>query len=688
MHISVQMKSKRAEVVKVDVSFCKPLPRPYREAFINELSRFAHAYNSQTAVYGVRRILRYWFKQKDIYELPSRTGEHQFTLIKNLRRDYFEIEFGRGKKLVTINNEWMNFINFMERISAAGLFKDLPWESKAISQLPSGKVRVSADNVKTLYDQSIQSSKRNIEADSFHNDLLEPISIHLSDEDYLNEYANRLSAATSAFKECALKEIYELNHLFKIGKKCKTEALYKNLKRCLKNNSDCSEVRMVGRGKSLRRFFCDNNKDNFILENILCVIKHEMNGYPKPALSQIGSNKNRILHKNGPGYWRDTLYIGKNKLLPYLGVLTSETIVAFVVFLLIDNPSINVESLCNAKIYDEDGKIILLQSAGESTEKLRIRVDKPRSGSEKFSVASEETASVLNILIEMTDNVRRRLVSEGKSDEASYLLVGGCNTDYWYGRITPRSIRQSFKTENTKKGSSRKVMSTRKVSFLDRHEELTAWRASATLRSLRVSKGVLEWMLSGGNPVQAAQSLGHRNINITINNYLPKQIQNLIYQRQIRIHQNRLIVAACIGTEYLLEATDFNCESELTSFIDSVFDEESDSFPLAGNIKDGFSNEAMEYAEEKLQNNGRLLIKNDPKLFAIAIVYREYLRSKVPEKNITKVRKFWSDFIDTALGDLPDSLIDLRLLAQSSKEIADDLLKSGLNIFESMGLNP
>lgn len=137
-------------------------------------------------------VLRFWFdlaiKQPENYSLPPVVPERASSLIKQLRRVYFETGAAAKHSFATINAEWANFILFMERAGREGLFPALNWKSSAHAALPMHKVRYTRLSAQTLNEPRFAPKSMDFEADVYNGMLLEPISLSLSDDEYLVEY--------------------------------------------------------------------------------------------------------------------------------------------------------------------------------------------------------------------------------------------------------------------------------------------------------------------------------------------------------------------------------------------------------------------------------------------------------------------------------------------------------------------
>jgi len=125
------------------------------------------------------------------------------------------------------------------------------------------------------------------------------------------------------------------------------------------------------------------------------------------------------------------------------------------------------------------------------------------------------------------------------------------------------------------------VKSTIKKFASDISEDLS--ELSPTMAGIRASKGVLIWLENDGDSVKAARYL-RNNIQTTINNYIPKELQELKHRKRIRKFQSLLSVINALSTnkpnEYLgVEAEEY--KKILEGFL---LDDDTDGWIIDGLI--------------------------------------------------------------------------------------------------------
>jgi hypothetical protein len=70
-----------------------------------------------------------------------------------------------------------------------------------------------------------------------------------------------------------------------------------------------------------------------------------------------------------------------------------------------------------------------------------------------------------------------------------------------------------------------------------------------------MNSGVLKFLEADGDLVVAARIFGHRSVKTTLGHYVPNALRIALFERQVRRHQNRLIVQAFSDHERLLEVS-------------------------------------------------------------------------------------------------------------------------------------
>jgi len=427
-------------------------------------------------------------------------------------------------------------------------------------------------------------------------------------------------------------------------------------------------------------YFCSKGGHPKLVRNMVAMVYHEMDGVPKPWI-----HKKKCV---GPSHWRFMRDFNKNKLLPYLGILTARTAAPFLILLLLENPKLNVEALLNAKLADKYGKALLFSKAGEDGEALRLTVDKPRAKCQKHSILSAQGIELLEWLIRFTEPVRSYLRSQGREDDSRWLWLGITTTKHYdYGRLSLRQLTKGFQTSASYLELEQR--STRTSSFIRSHKALQPWVGKAGLSSLRVSKGVSVWFRSQGDPVLTAQAFGHSQIQVTLENYIPKPIQDVMYERQIRRWQNLLICSASPRKHYLLKATDFLTIEQLHEFLAGLLvkaEAEKNSLDdsLLANI-DQIINPYITLQDQVItvdhKRNKQVLIVNDPERIAVLMIYREHLLQASStnldqsDASTSSTPRMWMELGNALSGKFLEEQSELQELVSIAKQRVKEVRK-------------
>lgn len=678
--------------LRVSVGFIyEALPKQAAEDWCGVIQRFANRYARSTQVYALLTVIRLWLKDSDpaLCPRPTVQPENAAAMVKNLRRIHFETGVAKGKGIRTLNHEWSCFITFLAQASRSDLFPRLRYDSPSFSALPANKTRVTRNSARTLNEAAFVPRNMNRETDSYHEDLLVPLSLHLSNDEYLATYERELQIAVESFRSCALADFVLLKDLYREGEKLIESTDYKSIKCLLEAPRIKNGALKNGRESGYKdpntnkHIFDPDEAHPNLLGNLLSLVVNEMGGIPKPY--QDHNQEDPALKIVGPPHWAYVTKYGRHALLPYLGLLTPESTICMVVLLLLEHPSINVESLLNADLLDEHDQTILLSTAGDQDD-VRMTVDKARAGEQKHVVLTDLSYEIITWFLARTKTIRSLLREEERVAEARKLWVGVSRCDFKVRAFAVSSMRAAFRRPGGHSCGKNRTRA-RQEPFLERHLQLNQWCERATLRSLRVSKGVLDWFKSQGDLTRAAQAFGHRNIRTTLQNYIPQPVIDAMYERQIRRHQNLIIAAATAGKPYNLVATDFSSYEELHHFIGTLLPPsqseaeggEETLLTRVQRILDPTISKQRSSGASTAQPQARVLLNNDPSALAIAILYREHLLTAPstildqPDVVTRTSPRMWLDLMSTVQADLPDALFELRELVASAKQVANEL---------------
>nr|CBA30154.1 hypothetical protein Csp_C22130 [Curvibacter putative symbiont of Hydra magnipapillata] len=689
MHIRVRNDAKKDGQSVIDLSFLLGWQGIEAAGLMAEsLVRMARRYSTPTPVYNARSVLQLWklTGEQEGWDSPSPAAGSDALLrqFNTLRRTLFVAEAARGRSLKTSLNKWRGFLCAIEEAVRLKALPPISIDVPSVRAPPGKRTGLSRqEGVNGHVDERLLPRSFNRESDAFHDDLLEPVSITHADADYLNEYQTRLERAMNVVRTCAMRDFERLEMSRMDGRRRIAEASYSELAE--------SFVRAGGTRRPTKyidpsngcHFFAEGGNHPNLLGNLLCIADVEMGGLPKPydrTVSVGGKLRTETVH-GGRFHWKYLEWYGKNRLMPFLGVMTSTAAVLCIVLLILEHPRLNVSSLLRAKLEDADGRSVLLSNAEvDGQVRIRLTVDKPRAGSEKSVLLTPLAQRVIERVLEWTSPVRKQMVADGRIDDARKLWVGMHAIDYRLIVMSEKTLWNGLRANPQFRSTGKKANKNRVTPFIERHPELIPWAQALTYKALRVSGGVLEYLRSGGDLVATARAFGHRNVSTTIGHYVPEALRLAVYERQIRRHQNLLLAAAVSDESSARHACDFNSTEDIHRFLGGLFAADV-SVAESGGLADrinwfvcGGRIAGDSIAKSESPNKDRqLILCQDSFALATAFNYREHLRGASnftldrPDPGTKVAPRLWCDLVDVLRSPLPDSMHELKELVAEAE---------------------
>lgn len=654
--------SRKSGVSVVDLRFLRDWLGPSSDRFLEAIRRNGRRYIAAQTTYSSRRVLKKWAEVcvAKKWTLPSieMQEEELRQQLSRLRETFFSDEVKAGNALTTAGNHWDQFTRLLDDLAAT---KALPPIARSDSRIasPSAKLLLADRTAAASSAVSVSTAPRNLNVaqDSFNDDLLEPISILASDDEYLEEYQKRLEHSIDTIRACALRDFEELERKHQEGK----ELISQFDPSLLKKFKGSRRLRFIDQatGKSLVKA-ADGHPD--VLKTLLGMVVHDMGGIPHPHFYYCSKTEKRYVGDGWP-YWYAIQRYNKNKLLPYLGIMSSEAAGICMLLIMLEHPKFNATSMYRARITREKSGQSCITTSGLTKEgSLRFAVAKPRAEEDKSEELSELAKRVLARVVEWTQPVRDALRKAGSDDEAAMLWVGMSGRSYRLIHFSEKAIFGAVSGNTQWRKYGKTANSNRATAFLNRHPELAPWADKVTFKSIRVNLGVLVYIQSNGDLVAAARAFGHNNVATTIGNYIPNALRFAIYERQIRRHQNRLLAGAVELEQDRLKVMDFRTIEELHRFLAS--------------LRDSHDSDAPEPSRERQSNpaGSRLVICDDPDAFAIAMIYRDKLKAATARfldrpDSVTGLKpRFWCEFVDAVVKPLPLAMSPIAALVRKASE--------------------
>lgn len=651
----------------VNFVFLKAWLGSHAESFLHGISQFSRRYKSVNTTYAARSVLVFWAAQqrRRNWPKPGPTLERSTfqRLLASLRSDFYADQTKKGQALSTTTRRWSVFRSLLEDLVAVSAIPPISTSSAFLSSPSERDVLMDRSDAAAAIGPSPTAPKTlNREMDSYNDDLLEPISIIHSDVSYLEEYQIRLDRALNSIKACALSEFMHLEKLREQGLNIIEATGYEAISKC-NGRGGRSRYADALNGKHL---LTKNGGHPNLLGNILSLVHHEMGGIPQLHRKYARSGRTKTALRVGGPHWEYVSLYGKNKLLPYLGVMSSTATACCLILLLLEHPKLTATALYRACLEDSKGNSILLSSGGEGTGKLRMTVEKARAGEEKTVVLSQLAQHVIKRVLEWTLPVRKELIKQGRIQEARRLWVGINSCNFNLLAFSGATLLGSLRPKNNR-SLGPQAKETRVVPFLERHPILAPWASKITFKGLRVNSGVLTYLRTDGDLVATAQAFGHKNVRTTISNYIPNALRMAIYDRQIRRHQNFLITSSLRTEQIMARASDFRTIEELHTFLNS-YARCLDPCGTWSDLGDCQSEPSISDSSSADSNDVRVVISKDPYALAVAMLYRDalayasepFLNRRDPATGIQP--RFWMEFIDGLLQPLPVALHEVRQL--------------------------
>lgn len=398
------------------------------------------------------------------------------------------------------------------------------------------------------------------------------------------------------------------------------------------------EIRQIQRSESSKRNIYDRyqvgwavsraNPDH--LANAAATFKHH--GFLTGADAPLGLLFPRPLEQTAHELALPTV----QALLPHCTLLTAM------------HPKITPAFLETLELYDKNGKKVGININDQGTYLVGYKRRKGPSYALQVVLLNEETASVVQQIIEITAPLRNYLKERG-DDNWRYLLLS-CGQGFKYpGRI--KRLASDTSIPRRLLWLAERLVATTGIDLIQAQQ--LAKRFS--LPALRASAGVLVY-LETKNSKAMAQALGHTTYDPhLLQHYLPEPILSYFQDRWIRLFQTGIIIEAMKESDFLVEASGFSSMDEVDQFLQNHA-----LRPFAASQAQG------EFDDQSAQANAQEIV------FGLSAGILTILLSLVQavdraKKEVNKRAHFWAELgrhlvshIEASQSDRPDLLSYLK----------------------------
>lgn len=243
-----------------------------------------------------------------------------------------------------------------------------------------------------------------------------------------------------------------------------------------------------------------------------------------------------------------------------LGLPVTDALYPHCILLVAEHPEITPSFLENLELFDRNEQRCGFVSTDGGSLLVGCKFRKgARLGEQKVAL-TQRTAAVVQQIIELTQSVRAYLKIQN-NDDWRYLLLT-CKRGFGY----PARVTELSTTTSNRGRIATFADSLGNTSMLPYEDRLALVR-QFSLVALRSSAAVLVYLRT--ESVEAmAKALGHATYqHRLLCSYLPEPIAAFFRDRWIRLFQTGVVVQALEGSDFLIEATEFESMNQLDEFL-------------------------------------------------------------------------------------------------------------------------
>lgn len=426
---------------------------------------------------------------------------------------------------------------------------------------------------------------------------------NIDDNDYLGIFIEHVRQNRNLLLSIARNYVYRAHTRFIEGKRfidSVNPSIFDH-----PNLLDNSQYEKPGQLPSL---FSPKLSNNQGLKNLVAYLHFHHNGF----LSNHFPGANNHLYNYG----------GRTVLSEYMGI--SSNVASACAIIMAIETGINPESLYKLQIKDSRNNTIFFLPLDTDEGTFQLTYHKPRARrnitkSLKTSSDKINTQFCLMYIQEATEHHRSLI----KKDCANFVFIH----DSTYRQNEIHTVSATAFKDGLKRILK---LALENNSFTDQQDSIAMLiNTQPNLAKVRKTEGILRWFDSGGDPRAAARYLGNTP-QVSIKNYLPPELQTMLYTKHIRAFQHILIAVATDKTSYQQHALGLHSPAELCEFLEHL-----SQLDLAWSMLGKTTTEMPTHSRQRTQYTVVLTESNVALLYAAYITYNRALSdgSNISEKH-------------------------------------------------------
>lgn len=516
-------------------------------------------------------VLRPTIIESEMKAFPNKATDWS-TLIRNLYLTTLttpEIKSSINTRVAIWNKNIHPFLNYLQDRDLIPIEVIIPIMKQTDQTQKSSSFNVTVIGEKAPY---------NVDHKDQIDKLISPVSLSRTDSEYLDELYYDLERKRNKLHQVLIHYWKTLKLFFETGQNLTSDIDISALDRRIKSKELYNLYHRGNGHPPIRRHFTSGyNRESF---SAYLTLSKKYKGFVKFASRNEGCGlasrsvlwENKTLWiKHFPTSQLEIDQIGYTAKLNWmLGLLGNMDVSFIVALLMMENPKFTFLSLLNCQVTDKDGKSRL--EIGENT--ISFTIEKGRAKKLKKEELSTLSLEIIATLLEMRESNLKNIPNE----LSKYLFVIlAINSKDKLFSLPANSRVTAFLTGRQEDSTYIGTLFPSLISAGISRNELTHSK-------LRATEGVLEYFRTGS--IRAVSRKLGNGKKVALEHYLPKPLIAAYNTRQVRRFQNLMLVSACAGEDYLLEAVDFSNLNELHSFIvDMISIDSKGTNPLIEHLK-------------------------------------------------------------------------------------------------------